>query len=58
MGGANGPDIRENLVIACGPAALGAGPQCSTLGADIERRIFCGRLLAEKILPLLNVNIV
>lgn len=25
MGGAKGPDIRENIVIACGPAALGAG---------------------------------
>lgn len=25
MGGAHGPDIPENIVIACGPAAVGAG---------------------------------
>ncbi len=25
MGGCNGPDIRENLLALCGPAAMGAG---------------------------------
>lgn len=40
MGGANGPDMRENIVIACGPASMGAGCHGAQHRGKISKEVF------------------